>query len=106
MQEINPYQASDASNTESAADGKRSWATIGFLLGAAAPVGLGIYRYLQFSAYVDSLPPDAYVSHTPAAVALFLIVIGGPVGGFCGAAVCSVAAAMVNWLSPSSTQQT
>ena len=43
LQEINPYQASDASNTESAADGKRSWATIGFLLGAA----LSLYFLVQ-----------------------------------------------------------
>lgn len=105
MQEINPYQASDG-QTESTALNKRLGAMIGFVLGAALPVGLGSYQYLQFSAYIDSLPPDVVAYNMPAASALILIVLGGPVGGFSGAAIGSVAAATINWLSPSSTQQT
>ena len=72
------------------------WALIGFLLGAALPVGYGIYSVHQFRLYVASLPPNTIACGNAVLGAFVLILVVGPFFGMIGAAFGWLAAAMLN----------
>ncbi|TWU48476.1 hypothetical protein [Rubripirellula reticaptiva] len=60
---------------------------LGFAIGAAIPVGMGVYSIAQFSAYQATLPSGSATCGMPMLGAMMIIFFGGPFGGLIGALV-------------------
>jgi hypothetical protein len=73
------------------------WATIGFVLGAALPVGLGVHMHYELNAYVASQPPGTFVCGLPGLVPIGLIFGVGPFLGCIGAMLGRIAEVLVFW---------
>ncbi|MGB7325689.1 MAG: hypothetical protein WBD31_12515 [Rubripirellula sp.] len=63
---------------------------LGFAIGAAIPVGMGVYSIAQSSAYEATLPPGSATCGMPMLGAMFMIFFGGPCGGLVGGLVGAV----------------
>jgi len=96
MRDANPYQSPQANgSTLESGDTPRSklrWAVRGFVVGAAVPVGFGLYGLAEswWYAATVSLGPNEALCGNP--LPLFLIILGGPLFGFTGAMIGAVAA--------------
>jgi hypothetical protein len=101
MQDSNPYQTPGDKPKNALVNVKpRSrmrWALIGFAIGAALPIGYGMYGMHQFNVYAASLPRDAIVCGNSVLGSLALIFVIGPFCGMIGAASGWTAAAIDWW---------
>jgi len=86
MNDTNPYETpgehSQAPSLAVPSQLKARWAVAGFLLGAALPVGYGIYGLQQHVVYTASLAPGEGACGMGALAAAMMICVVGP---FCGA---------------------
>lgn len=101
MNDSNPYQSPDnASRIATVPKKPRSrwkWAMVGFALGAAAPVALGVLGMHQHDMYVASLGPNESACGMIAFGAIVMIFVLGPISGLIGAGLGLIASGIDRW---------
>jgi hypothetical protein len=110
MDNQNPYQSPGSRSTPliPSTNPPSRWraALIGFAVGATLPVGFAVYLLYQESTYQASLPKGEEMAAcgTTKLVAIFLMVVGGPLCGAVGAAFSVVAQAITRLTRGPATQ--
>ena len=101
MKDPNPYQSQESQpRSTGPADWRRTrwrWALIGFALGAAVPVAVGIHGMHQHSLSIASLGPNEAACGAGALAALAMMLVVGPFCGMIGAGAGWIASGIDWW---------